>query len=74
MCYEQNRRFKSKPAEHDFRNKRIANINKAYHANVNLNLMVENIIQIKSRIMINVDVSIKIQKKYCVCKNINFQS
>ena len=29
------------------------------HANVNVNLMVENIIQIKSGIMINVDASVK---------------
>ena len=33
-----------------------------YHANLNANLMVENVIQIKSRIMINVNVSAKIQK------------
>ena len=72
MCSEQNRRFKSKLVQHDCKNKRIANINKAYQANVNVNLMVENVIQIKSGIMINVDVSIKIQKKYCVCKNIKF--
>ena len=30
-----------------------------YHANANVNLMVENVIQIKSGIMINVDVSVK---------------
>ena len=72
MCSEQNRRFKSKLVQHDCKNKRIANINKAYHANVNVNLMVENVIQIKSGIMINVDVSMIIQKKYCVCKNIKF--
>ena len=35
-----------------------------YHANVNVNIMVENVIQIKSGIMINVDVGVKI------CKNI----
>ena len=31
-----------------------------YHANVNVNLMVENVIQIKSGLMRNVDVSVKI--------------
>ena len=30
-----------------------------YHANVNVNLMVENVIQIKSGLMRNVDVSVK---------------
>ena len=30
------------------------------HANVNMNLMLENVIQNKSGIMINVDVSVKI--------------
>ena len=30
-----------------------------YHVNVNLNLMVENVIQIKSGLMRNVDVSVK---------------
>ena len=30
-----------------------------YHANVNVNLMEENVIQIKSRITINVDVRVK---------------
>ena len=30
-----------------------------YHVNINLNLMVENVIQIKSGIMINVDVNVK---------------
>ena len=31
-----------------------------YHANVNVNLMVENVIQITSRVTINVYVSLKI--------------
>ena len=31
-----------------------------YHANVNLNLIIENVIQIKRGITINVDVSVKI--------------
>ena len=31
-----------------------------YHANVNVNLMVENVIQIKSGLRRNVDVSVKI--------------
>ena len=36
-----------------------------YHANVNINLMVESVIQIKSRIMIIVNVSVKKKKKIC---------
>ena len=32
---------------------------KIYHTNVNVNLTIENVIQIKSRIVINVDASIK---------------
>ena len=40
-----------------------------YHANVNVNLMEENINQIKSGIMINVDVSVKhtIYEKDYIC-------
>ena len=60
MCFKQNRRFKSKRDQHDYRKK----MNKKYqqstnHANVNVDLMVENVIQIKSGIMINTDVSLK---------------
>ena len=60
MCFKQNRRFKSKRDQHDYREK----MNKKYqqsinHANVNVDLMVENVIQIKSGIMINNDVSLK---------------
>ena len=40
-------------------NKRIENINKAY-TTCNANLMVENVIQIKSGIAVNVDLNIKI--------------
>ena len=39
-----------------------------YHANVNVNLMVENLIQIKSGITINVDVNVKTLKKHRVCQ------
>ena len=35
---------------------------------VNLSLKVENVIKSKTGIMINVGVSIKIQRKQCVCK------
>ena len=60
MCFKQNRRFKSKRDQHDYRK----NMNKKCqqsinHANVNVDLMVENVIQIKSGIMINNDVSLK---------------
>ena len=39
-----------------------------YHANVNVNLMGENVIQIKSVITINVGASVKVQKKHRVFK------
>ena len=38
---------------------------KIYYANVNVNLMEENIIQINDRIMINVDVTVK---KHHICE------
>ena len=40
--------------------------------NVNVNLMVENVIEIKSGITINTDVSVKIQKNIICTKNITF--
>ena len=43
-----------------------------YHSNVNINLMEENIIQIKSKIMIHVDASVKkilLNPATCSCKN-----
>ena len=36
---------------------------KLYHANVNVNLMVENVIQIKIGITINLDGNVKMQKR-----------
>ena len=57
MCFKQKRRFKSKYVQHDYMNrKHYQNI---YHANVNVNLMVENVIQIKKGAMINIDASLK---------------
>ena len=43
-----------------------------YHANVNVNLMEEILIHFKSRIMINVDVSVKIRKNIIYAKKIIF--
>ena len=43
-----------------------------YHANVNVNLMAENVIQIKSGIMINVHASVKIQINIVCTKNFIF--
>ena len=37
------------------------------HANVDANLMVRNVTQIKSGIMINVGVALEIRKKYIMC-------
>ena len=45
-----------KHVQHDCRNKWIKN---TYHANVNINLMVESLIQIKSEITINFNASAK---------------
>ena len=42
-----------------------------YLVNVNLNLMVENVTQIKSRITLNVEVSATIQEKTKCVKNIS---
>ena len=39
-----------------------------YHLNVNLSLIAESIIQIKSGITINVDASVKIKKNIICCK------
>ena len=43
-----------------------------YHTNVNVNLVVENVIQIKSGITINIDVCPKIWKNVKCVKNIIF--
>ena len=40
-----------------------------YHANVNVNVMLENVIPSKSRIAKNVDVSIKIRKNIMHAKS-----
>ena len=42
------------------------------HANVNVNLMVENVIKIKSEITINIDVIAKSQKNVICAKKIIF--
>ena len=60
MCSTQNRRFKSKRVQHDYRNKWIKNIYQTYQVNVNANLMEQNVIQTNGGITINVDVSMKI--------------
>ena len=43
-----------------------------YHANVYLNLMVDSVIQVKSGITINVDVSVKMEKNMVRAKEIIF--
>ena len=45
-----------------------------YHANENVNLMIENVIQVKSAITINVDVSVKLRKTSCVQKRLYLES
>ena len=43
-----------------------------YHANVYVNLMVDSVIQVKSGITINVDVSVKMEKNIVRAKKIIF--
>ena len=45
-----------------------------YHANINVNLMVKNVIQIKIRISINIDVSAKFRKNIMCAKKIMFRN
>ena len=61
MCSKQNRRFKSKRAQHDYKNKRIENINK----HMSFECKYKFVIQVKSRIMINGDA---IKKKHYICE------
>ena len=42
----------------------------SYHANENVNLLIENVTHIKSEIMRNANVSAKIQKNHNACKKI----
>ena len=44
-----------------------------YHVHVNVNLMVENVIQIKTGTTINVDVSVKIHKNIRCVKKLKSQ-
>ena len=64
----------SKRFQHDCRNKWIENINKAYiMQRLNVNLMVANVIQIKSRIKINVSANVKILINIMLAKKIIFR-
>ena len=74
MCSKQKGRFKSKRLQYDYKNKWVENINKVYHENENVNLMIENVIQVKSAITINVDVSVKLRKTSCVQKRLYLES
>ena len=62
--FELKGRFKSKSFQYDYRNKWIKNIHKAYYANVSVDLMEENVIQVNVVITINVDVSVYKNKIY----------
>ena len=48
-------------------------LTKHNHANVNVNLTIENVTRIKSETMMNVDVSIEIQKNMMHVKKIIFR-
>ena len=56
----------------DNRRKWMKNIRKTYHGNVNLNLMIEYVIQIKNGMKNCVDVSAKIKKNIMRAKNVIF--
>ena len=71
MCSKQNRKFKSKHVQHDYRNKWMKNFNKKYNANVNVDLMEENVIQINARIAINVNANVKMS---CMWKRLYLES
>ena len=61
MCSKQNRRFKSKRFQHDYRiNDSKTSTKYIYHMSVNVKLMVKNVIRIKNGRVINVGVSVKI--------------
>ena len=68
MCSKQNRRFKSKSVQHDYRNTWIENIKQSTYANV----MFENSIQIKSGMTTNVGASSKISNNVVCVKKITF--
>ena len=53
MCFKQNRAVKSKRVQYD---------QSIYHANVNVNLMIEDVIQIRSGITMCLDASAKTLK------------
>ena len=73
MCSKQNRRFKSKRFQHDYRiNDSKTSTKYIYHMSVNVNLMVKNVIRIKNGRVINVGVSVKIWKNIMCAKNIIF--
>ena len=60
LCMQSKTKSESKCFQYDYRNKLIETNNKSmYLVNINVNLMLENVIQIKSGITINVDVSKK---------------
>ena len=59
FCFEQNGRCKYKCIWYDDKNKWIKNINKTQMI-ANVNLMVEYVIQVKSGIKIDVEVTVKI--------------
>ena len=57
MCFKQNRAVKSKRVQYD---------QSIYHANVNVNLMIEDVIQIRSGITMCLDASAKNIENCCI--------
>ena len=74
MCSKQKRIFKSKCFQHNYKNKWIENINKAYRVNINVNLTVKNVTQIKIGITLNIDVSVNYERTSCVQKKLFLES
>ena len=74
LCMQSKTKSESKCFQYDYRNKLIETNNKSmYLVNINVNLMLENVIQIKSGITINVDVSKKSSKNFISVKKIIFR-
>ena len=59
MHFKQNRIFRSKCVQHNWKDNELKMLQRMYHANINVNLKVENVIQNKIGIMLNVHASEK---------------
>ena len=75
MCSKQNRRFKSRCIQYDYRNKWIKTLTKNISCKCKYGFDSTNfLIQIKKGITINANVSVKIQKTLYVQKRLYLES